>query len=70
MITPLQRNHTFLYNFFITNYRKSIMVGSNNSHCQIFEFVSRAECQSLREHSGLCDRKDWQYALKENKKMT
>ena len=45
-------------------------VGSNNSHCQIFEFISRAECQSLREHSGLCDRKDWQYAPKENKKMT
>jgi hypothetical protein len=45
-------------------------VGSNNSHCQIFEFISRAECQLLREHSGLCDRKDWQYAPKENKKMT
>ena len=57
--------------------------------CQIFEFISRAECQSLRvalpretgekrsgggvktiDHSGLCDRKDWQYAPKENKKMT
>ncbi len=25
MITPLQRNHTFLYNFFITSYRKSII---------------------------------------------
>ena len=24
------------------------MVGSNNSHCQIFEFVSRAKCELIR----------------------
>ncbi len=24
--------------------RKAFTVGSNNSHCQIFEFVSRAKC--------------------------
>ena len=23
---------------------ETVMVGSNNSHCQIFEFVSRAKC--------------------------